>query len=270
MVYVNKVVAVVRCNNKFLREQKGCVFLPFGSEYSIQIKNLESRKCLVKISIDGTDILYGKRLVIDPNSEIEIERFLENLNEGKRLRFIQKTKEISEYRGDKVDDGFIRIEFQFEKEKPITVTRFVQEHHYNTYDPPRWTFTSFNSGQTFGSQSCYYSNNIGSAIGSSDSRGMSSSSNTCNLSSRIDSFQNIPDEGITVKGSDSFQTFREVTVNELEENTHTIILRLKGIQSGGQEIQKIISVRDKIICSICGKKNRSSFKFCTHCSAALT
>ena len=275
MTYVKKLIVVVKNNNKVLREQDGCVFIPFGSEYSILIKNLESRRALVSISIDGTDILYGKQLVIDPNKEIEIERFLENLNLGSRLKFIQKTKEISDFRGDKLDDGFIRIEFRFEKEKPIKVTTFIQEdhYHYNHYPYyPHYTISYGNNSlnqPTFGNQNIFCSSNIGQSIGStSNDISINYCANTnCNQDV---SFQNFKDEGITVPGSNSNQQFKTTLVDELEENSYTIILRLKGIYSGGQPIQKIVSVRDKIVCSICGKKNRSNFKFCTNCSAALT
>lgn len=40
MVYSNQLVAAVKCKGKIMREKKGNIFLPFGSEYSILIKNL--------------------------------------------------------------------------------------------------------------------------------------------------------------------------------------------------------------------------------------
>ena len=73
MMYQEKFIAVVKCNNKILREQNKCeVHLPFGSEYSLLFKNLDSRRVNVNVSIDGTDILFGRSLVIDANSEMEL------------------------------------------------------------------------------------------------------------------------------------------------------------------------------------------------------
>ena len=58
MVYQDKFVVSVKVNGKVLREHdKDHVYLPFGSEYSILLKNLESRKALVTINIDGKNAL---------------------------------------------------------------------------------------------------------------------------------------------------------------------------------------------------------------------
>ena len=40
MMYHKKLVASIRTNGKILREFKDTVYLPFGSEYSILLKNL--------------------------------------------------------------------------------------------------------------------------------------------------------------------------------------------------------------------------------------
>ena len=44
MVYNEKLVASVKCNGKVLREDKDTVYLPFGSEYSILLKNMNITK----------------------------------------------------------------------------------------------------------------------------------------------------------------------------------------------------------------------------------
>ena len=42
MMYNNKLVAAIKSNGKVLREFGEEVYIPFGSEYSILIKNLHS------------------------------------------------------------------------------------------------------------------------------------------------------------------------------------------------------------------------------------
>ena len=41
-MYLNKVAVAIKSNGKVLREQGDNVYIPFGSEYSIQVKNLNS------------------------------------------------------------------------------------------------------------------------------------------------------------------------------------------------------------------------------------
>ncbi len=45
MMYKQNFVVVVKCNGKILREQDSdVVYLPFGAEYSILLKNKDSRR----------------------------------------------------------------------------------------------------------------------------------------------------------------------------------------------------------------------------------
>ena len=95
-MYQEKVVGCLINNGKILREKEGIFLIPFGSEYSIYIKNLESRKAKVKISIDGVDVLNGQSLLINPNETTELEVFLNDCIAKNKFKFIPKTKEISE------------------------------------------------------------------------------------------------------------------------------------------------------------------------------
>ena len=91
MVFRNNFVAVVKVNGKILRENKDIISLPFNSEYSILLKNLETKKALVKITVDGKDVLDGNSLVLNPNSEMELEGFMKGMiarNKFKKYDFI--------------------------------------------------------------------------------------------------------------------------------------------------------------------------------------
>jgi hypothetical protein len=57
MVYKERFVAVIKHGGCILRDNGGIVTLPFGSEYTIFLRNLESRKVQVGVSIDGKDTM---------------------------------------------------------------------------------------------------------------------------------------------------------------------------------------------------------------------
>lgn len=65
---------------KVLREKDGIVYVPFGSEYSLYLKNLTYRRCQVKIGIDGKSISGNDKFIIAAKGTIEIERFINNGN----------------------------------------------------------------------------------------------------------------------------------------------------------------------------------------------
>ncbi len=81
-MYKDNMVVALKCNSNVLREEKNIVYIPFGEEYSIHFKNLESKRAKVKISIDGQDVLNGNSIVIDGNNEFNLERFVDSLTEG--------------------------------------------------------------------------------------------------------------------------------------------------------------------------------------------
>lgn len=114
MVHKENFVVAIKNNGSILREVfSNTVYLPFGSEYSILLKNLNSVSAVVDVDIDGSSV--GKGIIVRPNSSTELEGFLEGLSVKNRFKFIQKTKEISDYRGDHIDDGIVRVEYRFEK-----------------------------------------------------------------------------------------------------------------------------------------------------------
>ncbi len=120
----NTFVLAVKVNGKILRENKDIVTLPFGCEYELVLKNLNSRRAMVNVSVDGKDATDG-RLVLGPNQSITLERSINNgnLNAGNRFKFIERTPGIEQHRGIKADDGLIRAEFWAEKENSgVTVT----------------------------------------------------------------------------------------------------------------------------------------------------
>jgi hypothetical protein len=290
MTYKERFVASLKTNGRVLREHDGIVTIPFGTEYSIYLKNLESKRVAVKIHIDGQHI--GRDLIVEPNDYIEVERFITDLIHGNKFKFIQKTEEIAEYRGDRVDDGMIRVEFRYEKAKPVVKKTIIEEHHhidhwhYNDHywpypiirylDSPSYPPQYGTYGMTSGS--CTSKGMSSGNISSSGSSEVGASFNytSCNLNENK-SFADLtntfttplPDEGITVKGSESGQRFYEGCIGELEENSDVIILQLRGVNSKGVEVKKPLVVNDKLTCSSCGRSNSSDHKCCSNCGTAL-
>jgi hypothetical protein len=261
MVFRENFVAVVKCGGKIMRESDGCVFLPFGSEYSILLKNKESRRAVVDVEIDGQDVLSGKQLVVEPNSETELKGFLGGRTAKNAFKFIQKTQEIADYGGDRVDDGMVRVSFRFEK----PVAEHIRHIYKDYYHYPRaywWHdyISEYNSPPTQWSYTSSLTNNA--SIGAS-------AMFTASIGSCLRSAEPKKDEGITVKGSEVNQGFRDVFTKELEENAQVIVIRLKGEFQGGAYVQEPVTVKTSYKCSTCGRESKSSAKFCANCGTAL-
>lgn len=275
MTYKDMFVVEVKCNGKIMRVRDDFVHLPFGSEYSLYFKNLNTKRASIKVSIDGQDVLDGTSLVLDGNSSTELEGFLRGNQARNKFKFIHKTKEIQDHRGDKIDDGFIRIEFAYEKPEPEVIKKtIIHEHHH--HNPFHWNYDNWFNGDS----NIRYSYNSSKGFAGTP-RGMSSGNShdgepvaTYSSNVTFDSLsvenqsQPLDDEGITVKGSEMFEQYRYTTIGELEE-PEVIIMKLKGVTENAQPIQKPITVSTKYTCSSCGKRCRSSFKYCSRCGTYL-
>lgn len=126
--FQSQLVASVIYNNQPVREtneggRRTC-YIPFNSEYRLKLKNTTGLRALAKVSIDGTPIISGDRkFLLHGYGEFEIERFVTDLNQGKKFKFI--SLEQGSATGELQDpssplNGLIRVEFF--KEIPPTYT----------------------------------------------------------------------------------------------------------------------------------------------------
>ncbi len=263
MVYKKNFALAIKAKGKILREVGEQVFIPFGSEYSIVLKNLHSVKASVKVWVDGQLITEGCSLIIKPNESIDLERFIRNgnLSAGNRLKFIERTESIEEHRGIKIDDGIVRIEYQFERKLepiPVPLTGPIHHHHhYPTLYPP-----GVRSPNPMYRHDVWYSANIVecNAVLKGNVRSSAASVSPAALTSQV---------GITVEGSISDQTFDQVLPLWLEDEVHAMSLQLVGKTDEGYKVEQPVTVKTKPTCKTCGKVNKATSKFCSNCGTSL-
>lgn len=263
MMYNNRLSCAIKAGGKVLREFKDTVFLPYGSEYTILVKNLNTVRALVHITIDGQNVTRNG-IVINANSETELERMLkENLNEGNRFKFIERTAQIEQHRGVKLEDGIVRIEYRYEK----------------TYPTPLYYVN--NQGMWYGSGISVYNTSpiVGSTLRNAKSIGINSSST--HVSHTTAEFkedagiasnfveQGYNDAGITVPGSISNQKFTEVSNFSLESEKHVMIFKLLGETADNEPLRTPVTVKSKPRCQTCDKQNKATSQFCSACGTSL-
>lgn len=256
-MYNQKFAAAIKVNGKVLREFKDEVYVPFASEYSILLKNLNTKKALVNVFIDGENQTPGG-LVIHAGSEINLERSIKNnnLNEGNRFKFIERTGAVEAHRGIKLEDGIVRIEFEFER------TYLRQDGWFpnvtNTWnDQPYYGITGNNTYQ-------------GPMRGRGTSGAIASASlNTVQISATSASIQSYNDAGITVAGSKSDQKFQTATWLGSDGTKHNIVLKLLGETPDNRPVVQEVTVKSKPKCTTCGRQNKHNAKFCTECGTHL-
>lgn len=265
MMYNAGFAVAIKNNGKVLREfNKDTVFLPFGSEYTILVKNLNTKRAIVNITIDGQNMTKDG-LVVNAGSEVELERKItDNLSKGNKFKFIERTSQIEQHRGVKLEDGVIRIEYQYEK-----------IYHYQPlyYVAPNVWYgggSTWNDIVVGGTTTSTNSVLRSAAINSIQCSATSSMSEHPGVACSDFVQQGFNDAGITVPGSESNQKFNTVSSFPLEYEKHVMILKLVGETPDNEPIRKPVTVKAKPKCVTCGKQNKAHAKFCSHCGTALT
>lgn len=248
MAYRNNFAVAIKHNGKILRELEDLVYLPFGSEYSVLLKNKNSQKAVVDIEIDGQDVLDGNSIIVGPNQSTELKGFMKGKTAKNKFKFIKKTEKISNYRGDRIDDSLVRVEYKFEMPPKVPAYNYDQVYYTSPINS-RLSSPSI-GGNTYGCKSAPVAN--------------------CCLNNT-----SFADTGITAKGSEIKQDFTQGSVGELELSSSVITLKLVGNKPStagpyvGKLVKKPLTVRAKLTCNLCGTKSKSSAKFCRECSNYL-
>lgn len=286
MMYNQKFAAAIKVNGKVLREFKDEVYVPFASEYSILLKNLNTKRAIVTVYIDGEDQTPGG-LVIDAGREVNLERSIKNnnLTEGNKFKFIERTGAVEAHRGIKLEDGIVRIEFEFEREQPQWCTNNSSTKWQNPgYNPNNGIWLNNIGAPYTGSINCsdnaYYGVAQASATVSTNSALRSGTTTSASLNSvtfgpQGGTFGDMTnsyvsnDAGITVAGSKSDQQFRTVTGVYGDGTKHNIVLKLLGETADNKPVLKEVTVKAKPKCTTCGRQNKANAKFCAECGTAL-
>jgi hypothetical protein len=247
MTFKNNFIVDIVCDGKTMRVKNGEIKLPFGSEYSVFMKNIDSRKAVASLYVDGKDVLDGNLRVVMPGSSITVNGFMKGSESTNKFKFTKKTKRISKYRGDFPDDGIIRVEYWFEKHRPEIIEK------------PWYTNGNLKSKSTdvYGINDYSTSNTY---FGNYDTTVYSSS--LCS--------SNFTEDGITVNGSKLDESFVYADVGTLEDTSSVIAIRLVGYDiKRKKKVLKPVYNKTKLVCQVCGTKSKSSVNYCRHCGNNL-
>ena len=284
-MYSNKLVACVKADGKVLREKGDNVYLPFGAEYELYFKNENSRKVQIEVTIDGEDVLDGKALLLPAGESMDLKGFVRDISgdDNRAFKFIEKTNEISDFRGDRAEDGLVKVSYTFEREQP-TIRHEVFDRFQDTYrtytncgpgndGTPMGDLSNVTLGGVFGTQNAevndymsnmtdttnvsYSSNSVSNSVGNIQTNSLRS----MDLGVATASATVSNDPGITVEGSATNQAFKQGYIGSLETKSHTMVFQLKGITEN-EVVEAPITVKTKKQCPSCGKKYKSSFEYC--------
>lgn len=262
-MYDSKFVVALKVGGKVLRENGDAVTLPFGSEYSLLVKNMHSVRAQFTVSVDGQDATENVKLIMGPNSEVELERFIKggNINAGNRFKFIERTAEVEAHRGVGAEDGLIRVELWRERILPSALR--------HPFIGTRFRQSSGPGGSSMRGQPRASSGLTGQSVNSGGtlrSASMRSFSDVSGWDAPVET--QVSTSGITVPGSISEQKFTLAATFPLEYPSTVIVMRLLG-EVAGQPVVTPVTVAHKPVCTTCGQTGKAKNNFCSRCGTSL-
>lgn len=284
MMYKQNLAVALKVNGRVLREDGDTVRLPYGTEFSILVKNLNTVRALVRIQIDGSDIAEGTSFIVPANDSVQFDRFMKNgnMSAGLRFKFIERTAAVENGpRGVNVEDGLVRVEFEFERKQifnaPYRWEKRETQDWYDLRNQYAGSAVADSVNQTLSSTSSVFrsekpTKGISRGIGAtSASFSMNNVQNSVQSSQEfVSTNASMPknENGITVGGSVSNQQFSVGQWFPTDGVTHALVFKILGAVNS-ESVKKVLTVSTKIECPTCGKRNKSNTKFCGECGTGL-
>jgi hypothetical protein len=250
MMYSKNFAAAIKVNGKILREFGDTVYLPFGSEYEIRLKNINTTRVKATIEIDGENVTGGG-LIINPSETVDLERFIRNgnLSEGNRFKFIERTSKIEDHRDIKLEDGLITIRYEFELSLP-TYKPFIQNTPYTKSVPINYYGVD--------GRALYNGELVNSTLANSIT-------NLTNTNATL----SVNETGITVEGSKSNQKFNTTLWSGSIGGTNVLTIKMLGETEENKKVREPVTVKTKLECKTCGTVNPATSNFCSECGTSL-
>ena len=278
-MYSNKFIASVIVDGNILQEKSnGVTPIPFGSEYSLRLRNKHSRRCAAEIYIDGKCATKIGKIIINANDFADIERFIDQKDSGRKFKFVSKDSPMAEDAGkdklDKYEAGTIEVKFFLEKKKVKRKELIIEKHihHDHYYNYPQYTYGPIWFGDsTVNPLSINCSANKHDEVACAATFTTNSSCFTSNVEQTPKELK----EGVSVEGSYSDQSFGSSYI-DLESECTVIRLQLMGVEPIMKEKQlelfdeaEIIVKRNDSFCSKCGAQRLKNDNFCGKCGNKL-
>jgi hypothetical protein len=265
----NLVVSVI-AQGKICRENSGQVYLPYGTEYALRIKNLDTaRRVFATITIDGENV-NDWQLVIGAGQTSELKGFVKNRLAHNSFKFIEWTDKIRQHKGDRPDWGIITVSFQFEEvaySNPYTDYLEQQKRYKEMLDKierARRAREIEDARRPWKDMPRPYPNTPWISWKNENESGILWSSTLSN-SQCINSASC---QGLTVPGSVVDQAFASTQLNGTLGTAHTLSLQLVGKRPDSRPVQVVRTAR-RVSCPTCGAKQKGNAKYCSECSTCL-
>lgn len=239
---------------EFKNEQgRNLIYIPFGSDYSLQFRNMRNVRALVEVKIDGAEVTAGG-LVIGANSSSSLTGKIDGDSTKNQFRFIRKTERIKNVRGDKPMDSVVEVKVTFEEDW------YELKRRLDNADI--WRKKSIKScGITWQSDRTESPLRSFSSYNQADSGLSSLNQIGFNCSANIEG-------GLTVPGTPTNVNYSTTSFRRSSDVT-SVSFFLTGTNPESLPIAQPVVTRSERICPTCRFRNPNTDRWCGDCGTCL-
>lgn len=235
MTYLQGYALSIKTGGEFLREKntgnERQVYLPFNKEYGIQLKNKTNKRAKFQVRIDGKltapEICW---FIASPGEKFLLERFMldGNMDKGEKFKFV--AAEGSGEEPGESDNGLIEITILPEKDYPFKTSRsFLRSKSSDHQQQQQRRIVPFSEDPHKMYGTSIDINSSGNLFDDNPKLLNPSSAELESLAQDfMESLQDVQ-EGVTVGGSKSNQSFREAAAFKTEGKV-VLSIRMKSTQ----------------------------------------
>ncbi len=268
-MHTNKVSLAILVDDKPLYEKEGKVFIPYGSNYKVLIKNNNPFDIIANIALDMN--FSNDSFLIKAKSKRTIKGFSYD-DDFYGFRFVEKTKEIEKNRMNSLLNGTISISLFENKPDDLLALRFGGRNPFETtkINPQNPLVPMFPEPTNLPNPFNFDKNDV-DFYGSTNNIREDFITDGVSINDVI-----LNSDSLSVgksKGANVFGAPVDETANvEQYSNINllgSVCYTLFGEDSDSNKIIKPIFAKDNIECTACGSKSKPNDKYCSKCGSFI-
>lgn len=249
-MHINNVTLAVMVDGKSLYENKQDVFIPFGSEYELFVKNNNTFDIVVKVS---PSLFHSDQYLIKAKSKKTIKGFSED-EIFYAFRFVEHIKEIKENKSNAFVNSILHISI-YKKEDPLSI---LQTRRIGDVKPLVGSPFDGSPIEVLINNQKNKNNTFYSSTNSIDSSFSSVGNNEGE-----DLLSGIQTYGKPVEGIQEYHyTDASIPIANFSFN-------FLGVDESGNRLLKPLFAKDIINCKVCNSKSKPDATYCSKCGSFI-
>lgn len=131
-MYKEGFATAVLVDGRVVREENGISRIPFGTEYTVRLKNKYPEPVAADVFIDGKLVNEAGHLFVPGNGTVDLDRWIFKDKTDRKLQFVKLTEGGKGVEANEQENGVIEVRF-YKPKKADQLSRIISEIHIHEW-----------------------------------------------------------------------------------------------------------------------------------------